>query len=341
MSAALEEYRELEARIGAGIEADENLPEDLWMAVFEFQLRWNEPYARFCAALPEPACWRDIPAVPQSAFKHALLSVVSSSQTGKTFLTSGTTGEGRGAHHFLDTSLYERAARAGWLRLDLPKLPHLVLAPSAADAPQSSLAHMFTALAPLAAATENFVDGQGRLDSARLIAALQRTTEPVGLLGTALAFLNLFEAMEEEHVVLPPGSFALETGGYKGSGREIPKAQLYAQFTEHLGLPPTDVLNEYGMTELSSQAYTRGLGEPHLAPPWLRFLVIDPETGAEVEPGESGVLRLFDLANLGSVVAVETQDLAVRLEDGFELIGRDPGAIPRGCSRQADESFRR
>ena len=91
------------------------------------------------------------------------------------------------------------------------------------------------------------------------------------------------------------------------------------------------------MTELSSQAYTRGLTHPQTAPPWLRALVIDPETGGEVAVGDAGVLRIFDLANVGSVLAIQTADLAVRRASGFDLIGRDPAAIPRGCSRRADE----
>ena len=92
------------------------------------------------------------------------------------------------------------------------------------------------------------------------------------------------------------------------------------------------------MTELSTPFYTRGLGRPHAGPPWARALVIDPETGHPAAPGETGVVRLFDLANLGSVLAIQTQDLAVGREDGtFELLGRDPAALPRGCSRAADE----
>ena len=68
--------------------------------------------------------------------------------------------------------------------------------------------------------------------------------------------------------------------------------------------------------------------------------MIDPETGLEAPEGGCGVLRLIDLANLGSVLAIETQDMAIRRGTGFELIGRDPTAIPRGCSRSADELLR-
>jgi hypothetical protein len=133
----------------------------------------------------------------------------------------------------------------------------------------------------------------------------------------------------------------METGGYKGSGRELAKQDLYRMFEDYLGLPGEMIINEYGMTELSSQFYTRGLGSPHRAPPWLKALVIDVETGREAAVGEAGTLRIFDLANVNSVLAIETQDLAIRREDGFELLGRDPEALPRGCSRAADEFLRR
>ena len=91
------------------------------------------------------------------------------------------------------------------------------------------------------------------------------------------------------------------------------------------------------MTELSSQAYTHGLARVHHAPPWMRVLIIDPESGKEVAVGKSGIVRLFDLANVGSVIGIQTADMAIRRKEGFELLGRDPAAVPRGCSRRTDE----
>jgi hypothetical protein len=67
-------------------------------------------------------------------------------------------------------------------------------------------------------------------------------------------------------------------------------------------------------------------------PPWARVLVISPETGAEVGEGETGLLRVFDLANIASVLAVQTEDLAARRGEGFELLGRAGASEPRGCS---------
>jgi hypothetical protein len=130
----------------------------------------------------------------------------------------------------------------------------------------------------------------------------------------------------------------METGGFKGSGREMQKNELYELFSRHLGIATDSIWNEYGMTELSSQFYSNGINRPHRAPPWMKFLIIDPNTNEEVFPGEIGLLRIVDLANLWSVLAVQTQDLALARPDGsFLLLGRDPGALPRGCSRAMDE----
>ena len=123
----------------------------------------------------------------------------------------------------------------------------------------------------------------------------------------------------------------METGGYKGRTRTVPKAQLRQMISKFLGVPTSHVLSEYGMSELSSQAYDGAGGVFHF-PPWARARIISPETGAEVGDGETGLLRVFDLANIGSVMAVQTEDLAVRRGDGFELLGRAASSEPRGCS---------
>ena len=92
------------------------------------------------------------------------------------------------------------------------------------------------------------------------------------------------------------------------------------------------------MSELSSQAYDLEDGHSSFVirhfrlPPWARVQIVSPETGREVNEGETGLLRIFDLANVFSVMAIQTEDLAIRWGDGFELIGRDAMAEPRGCS---------
>ena len=67
-------------------------------------------------------------------------------------------------------------------------------------------------------------------------------------------------------------------------------------------------------------------------PPWARVRVVSPETGGEVAEGETGLIQVCDLANVRSVMVIQTEDLAVRRGDGFELLGRAELAAPRGCS---------
>lgn len=328
------EYSALELRILAalGSELLEAQFDELALAVHHFQRRWNEPLAKWCASFPEPKSWREIPAVPQAMFKAFRIACFPPEETPVTFLTSGTTGETRGAHHFHSTWLYHAAALAGWRRLGLPERRAIFLTQRPVDAPESSLVSMFGFWA------SEFGGEFVWLDWERVLAVSNEA--PVALFGTALAFQNLFEWMGERRVSALPGSYALETGGFKGSVREITKVELYAQFTERLSIAPADVINEYGMCELSSQFYTRGLDAAHEGGPWVRALVVSPESGREVAIGEFGVLRIFDLANLGSSLAIQTGDLAIRRERGFELLGRSPLETPRGCSRMVDEMIR-
>lgn len=327
----------LEQRAGRFVlEPQSDRLEDILPALHELHDAANEPYRNFCRSLgigPRVDSWRTIPFVPQAAFKQTDMRSFPAAETVKTFHTSGTTGERFGRHHFRTLRLYELAVREGWRHAGAPEGPFLVLAPHPDEAPHSSLSHMLAALAPRGA----FAAWGGVFDIDRL-AALDR---PHGLLGTALGFLRLFEAMDRRglRLRLPRGTTAVETGGYKGSGRELTRDELYARFGEFLGIVPEDIFNEYGMTELSSQFYARGAGGRHTAPPWARAVIVDPATGAEVDDGETGLVCIYDAMNVGSVCGLRTQDLAVRRGDAFELLGRDPAALPRGCSRAADEWF--
>lgn len=338
-----DQYDQLEGRILELIQAAPALSESEYnqtaLAVYRFQRRNNPAYESYCRLIGAPLeleSWKSIPAVPQSAFKHSPLRAFPERLTTKTFRTSGTTGEGFGEHHFRSTRLYDAAILHGWDYFDLPKLPQVILTPSPTQAPFSSLSHMMGCLKERAeAGSQHFCIRDGGNFDLEILGQALSGNQPLILLGTALAFLHLFE--RGERCVLPAGSFAFETGGYKGEQRMLTKAELYEMFKEHLGLQPDSVINEYGMTELSSQFYTRGVGNPHLSPPWMKTILVDPETGKEVKVGQTGIIRIFDLANLGSVLAIQTRDLAIQREEGFELLGRDPSALPRGCSRSADE----
>ncbi len=291
------------------------------------------PYSEYCMGFPAPSVWREIPPLPLDAFRWSRIATFPEADAVRTFRTSGTTGEGYGQHHFATLDVYRAAALAGWRLSGIPSHRVIGLVPPPSETPHSSL----SAMAGWLVQPEDFFWAQWD----RLADFLAGTQEPVTLFGTALGFLDFFEYLRERTLTLPPGSAAMETGGYKGTRRDLPKKDLYALFTKHLGLAAEDVWNEYGMTELSSQFYTRGIGAPHRSGSWMRGLVIDPSTGREAAVGDTGLLVIFDLANIDSSCVLQTRDLAVRHEEGFLLLGRDPAALPRGCSRAADDLLSR
>ena len=169
----MDEYLAIENRFAALIEEGvigDDAFRDAAVAVHRFQRGHNEPLANFCEHRGTPleiGDWREIPAVPQSVFKRFRLSVAGPELVTKTFLTSGTTGEARGQHHFLNTRLYDTAIVCGWERLALPAWRLLILAAPPTDAPQSSLSHMFGVLAARGSA-RFCTTPDGRLDMAAI-----------------------------------------------------------------------------------------------------------------------------------------------------------------------------
>ncbi|MBV9128929.1 MAG: acyl-protein synthetase [Verrucomicrobia bacterium] len=321
-------------------EPEEERFESLALEIFDFQRRENPVYAKYCEFLSTPRrldSWKRIPALPQIAFKRSEIRSFPRQQTQTEFRTSGTTGEGHGKHLFPSLRLYETSVQRGWDYFHLPRHRLILLMQHPDDAPFSSLSRMGGFLAEFQ--HDRFMIARnGGLEIDRLIEEFLHVEEALTLFGTALGFLNLLEEIPNLHVNLPPGSIAIETGGPKGSGRTISKRDLYEQLSLRLGIAKDAIWNEYGMTELSSQFYSCDVEGSHQAPPWMRFQIIDPSTNEEAAPGEVGLLRIMDLVNLWSVLAVLTQDLAVAQPNGgFLLLGRDPNAWPRGCSRAMDE----
>ena len=313
--------------------------------LFRLQYEGNSAYRTLCEAakidVDEIKDWREIPAAPTVAFKELELTSIPPGERSTVFHSSGTT-EQRPSRHFHSSeslAVYEASLLAGFkaqfttsnLRMKL-----LSLTPPKIGAPNSSLVHMFDVVIKEFGSKESRFLGRieetGRwgFDSGEVGEALRRASaagEPVGLVGTAFLFVDLLERVQ---VRLPEGSRVLETGGYKGRSRTLPKAELYSLIGEHLGVPESGIVSEYGMCELSSQAYARQ--SVYQFSPWARVLIVSPETGRPVAEGETGLVRVIDLANVWSVLAVQTEDLGVRRGDGFELLGRVASAEARGCS---------
>lgn len=321
------------------------------LRIFAHQLARNMPYRRYCERLgvgaDDVSAWDRVPAVPTAAFRHADLTC---GDGGLVFRTSGTSGgpEARGRHFVPHPEIYRTAALTTFARFVLPDgaRPHvLCLLPPPDLRPDSSLIHMCAWVAEAFGERVAWLGGAEGLDVAALADALSdhahRGTTLL-LLGPTAGFVRLFDT--GLRVRLGPGSRLMDTGGAKGMARPLSRPGFLRACWEHLGVATYYCVNEYGMTELCSQRYDSVLADRFsgqslaprrlVGPPWLRTRVLDPDTLDEVPAGEPGLLCHHDLANLGSVSVVLTEDLGRTLgEDGLAVTGRVQGAPPRGCGQ--------
>lgn len=296
------------------------------------------------------------PAVPTDVFRFTRVAAHPPEDDVRVFRTSGTTSGARGAHHLRDLSLYDRAAHAGArhaLFPDITRMPLVLLAPSAGEAPDSSLSFMLSRFVEwFGAPGSTFAWRDGGLDVAALDAVLaeaERGGEPIALLGTSFAFVYADEALAARRFVLPARSRIMQTGGLKGRVREIGVDEQLDRLATRYGVSPAWIVQEYGMTELSSQFYETTLRDASLgrparvrvlwAPGWVRASVVDPERLRPVASGEEGLLRVDDLANVDTACAIQTSDRAVARDGGVVVLGRASGAVPRGCSIAVDAAL--
>jgi acyl-protein synthetase LuxE len=341
----------------------------LALELFALQFKNNFAYRKICEArrlTPEVVeHWTQIPAVPTAAFKELELTSLAPKERSVVFHSSGTTEQkpSRHFHNAESLAVYE-ASLWNWFaqnffansKFKIQNSKLVFLTPPPDLVPHSSLVHMFETVqrklggASVPASRVEFLgklaaDASWTLSFDATLAALSdnsklKTQNPKLIFGTAFSFVHLLDFLAEKNLQfqLPENSRVMETGGYKNRSRSLPKAELHALITERLGVPRKNIICEYGMSELSSQAYDQEVRSQKSEvrsfhfPPWARVQIISPETNRGVHDGETGLIRVFDLANVFSVAAIQTEDLAVRRGDGFELIGRAQLAEPRGCS---------
>jgi hypothetical protein len=337
--------------------------EKLALALFHFQYEACEPYARFCRSFERTPSnvksFDEIPAVPTGAFKEFDLCCFDLDATIKTFRTSGTSSDRRGRLRLDTLRLYESSLLSSLRETFLDDLrgkrPIMrFLAPTKEQSPDSSLSHMFSTLLDAGGGTGSGFDmSDGKLDLDSLDRARERAGEagtPILILGTSFAFVHFLDATSNsapDAWKLPGGSRVMETGGFKGRSREIPREVLRRDIADRFGIPETSVINQYGMTELGSQFYDSTWLDAtgprrKLTPPWTRARIIDPLTSHDVATGEVGMILIHDLANTGSIAAIQTADLGRAVQNaagekiGFDVLGRSEGAEERGCSIATD-----
>lgn len=332
----------------------------LALELFGLQQKHNTVYGAYCRQNGVTAVrrWQDIPALPVSAFKFHRVACFARSKTVRTFMTSGTTrGALRGRHAFASLGCYDQTVRTlfkDYVLPDLPagkKMPVVFLVQSPAERPESSLSYMGSRVQCEFGRGKAFYaltkHGLQAAALARRLQKTQRSGQPVLIFSTTFALADFLDHLQAQEIRLrlPRGSRILETGGYKGRRTEVARPELVKRAGERLGIPPTHIINEYGMTELTSQFYDLSLRRKRATSvkgisPWTRVLIIDPRTGKPAARGKRGVIRIVDLANAGSCLAVQTEDEGRLVPGGFEVLGRRKGADLRGCSLTFEEMKR-
>ncbi len=290
-------------------------------------------------------------ALPIIAFRESVVSCLAPQQRNAWFESSGTSGNVVSRHYFQSPDVYRSSVVAGWKwqmqerGMKLQPSTFVGIMPSFCENPHSSLSCMVDVL------MKEFGNGHGfwamkknRWDWNGLRSRIQRSMKhPLVLFGTAFGWVHFLDWCDGRRLRfhLPPGTLVLETGGYKGRSRELKRDELHRSLSCLLGLRRQQIISEYSMCELSSQAYSfpgRKGRTIFRFPPWCRHHIAGTGTVSAANGGTAGVLEIHDPANLDSCAWIRTGDMAVGRGNGFELAGRVPSAGLKGCSLAFEDS---
>ncbi|WP_299102273.1 acyl transferase [uncultured Winogradskyella sp.] len=309
--------------------------EALALKVFKFQFEKNNVYRSFCDLLyKHPSDVKqvsDIPFLPIQFFKTR--DVVSNSNTiEKTFSSSGTTGSITSNHLVTDLKLYEESYLKAFKHFygNIEDYVVLALLPSYLERDGSSLIYMVNDLIEKSNQTESGFYLNNLDELANTLKSLEAKQKKTLLIGVSFALLDLVEAyqLNLKHTTI------METGGMKGRRKEIIRQELHQILQS--GFSVEQIHSEYGMTELLSQAYSKGNGVFE-SPPWMKILTRDTEDALTIQqPNKTGGINVIDLANINSCSFIATQDLGKAYNNGqFEIIGRFDNSDIRGCNLMA------
>ena len=305
---------------------------DLALEIFKYQFENNAVYRSFCDLLfKHPADIKKIEAIPfmpiQFFKSHEVLS--SRNPIQKTFTSSGTTGSITTKHHVTNLNIYENSFRKGFSHFygNIEDYVVLALLPSYLERDGSSLIYMANEFIHKSKHPESGFYLNNISELASTIKILEARNQNVLLIGVSFALLDLVESFNFnlKHTII------METGGMKGRRKEMIRSELHAILKQGFGIK--NIHSEYGMTELLSQAYSKGQGIFE-CPPWMRVLTRDTEDALCIQKnGKSGGINIIDLANINSCSFIASQDLGkVYNDNSFEIIGRFDNSDIRGCN---------
>lgn len=302
------------------------------LELFKFQFEENPVYRSFCDLLyrhpSDVQKLEDIPFLPIEFFKtHKVVSSTKDIQ--QTFTSSGTTGSVVSQHHVADLNLYEPSFQKGFAHFygNIEDYTVLALLPSYLEREGSSLIYMVNDMIQQSKHPKSgfYLDDLDALKQTLL--ELEASEQKTLLIGVSYALLDLveFHQFELKHTII------METGGMKGRRKEMIKSELHSILKKGFGVDT--IHSEYGMTELLSQAYSKGNGI-FSTPLWMKVLIRDPEDALTIlGEKKSGGINIIDLANVYSCAFIATKDLGKIHNNGtFEVLGRFDQSDIRGCN---------
>jgi len=305
---------------------------DLALQIFKYQFENNRVYRSFCDLLykhpSEVNTLKDIPFIPIQFFKTR--DVLSSKAPIKTtFTSSGTTGSETSKHYVTDLNIYQQSFTKGFEKFygAIEDYAILGLLPSYLEREGSSLIYMVDSMIKTSKHPESGFYLNNLSELQETLTTLDSGGKKVLLIGVSFALLDLVETYQFNL----KNTIVMETGGMKGRRKELIRTELHDTLKKGFGVE--HIHSEYGMTELLSQAYSKGKGVFN-CPPWMTVLTRDTEDALTIqEPGKTGGLNIIDLANVNSCSFIATQDLGRTHHDSsFEVIGRFDNSDIRGCN---------
>jgi phenylacetate-coenzyme A ligase PaaK-like adenylate-forming protein len=302
------------------------------LKVFNFQYQNNQVYQNFCNLLKitpnEITSVEKIPFLPIEFFKTQKV-ICGEEKPEITFLSSGTTGQNQSKHLVKDVSVYVESFTKGFEQFygKIEDYCFLALLPSYMEREGSSLIYMTEYLVKHSKHQLSGFYLNNYNELIETIKKLKHQKQPTILIGVSFALLDL----AEQHQIDLSGIIIMETGGMKGRRKEMTRTELHAIYKERFNV--NQIHSEYGMTELLSQAYSKGNGL-FKTPSWMKILIREPNDPFHLlETNQTGGINVIDLANYNSCSFIATQDLGKIYDNHtFEVLGRFDNSDLRGCN---------
>ena len=307
--------------------------EKMALKVFHFQYENNNIYRKWCESLkvlPDHVrSVSEIPFLPIEFFKTHQVVSTESDRLDEIFTSSSTTSQVPSKHYVKDLNIYHQSFMACFeMQFGSPKdYCILALLPGYLDRKGSSLVYMCKELIEQSGHSQSGFYLRNLSELKDVIEALKVKKQKTLIIGVSYALMDLAEL----NITLTDDFIVMETGGMKGTRRELLKEELHELLKQKFKLK--HIASEYGMTELLSQAYAKANGE-FILPPWMKVLIRDVNDPLNYLPNnKTGGINVVDLANVYSCSFIATKDLAQINDNGsLKLMGRYDNSDIRGCN---------